>query len=351
MAAPGPAARVLVPAGRISTGAVAAVLAVGLVAPQVWRRWAVAVFLTGLVAGLPHGAVDHLVPGWFRRGSRPAAGHRTVVPLGYAAAAAAVPAAALTVPACVLCVFLAVSALHFGYGDARFCALRDGPTDPAPRAVHALAHGTVTAVLPLALWPEQVRPVVRQLAPGADWLLAAPVRTATAVLAGAAVAVCCGMALRDGRHRQAAELLLLTALFGLVPPLVAFGTYFGAWHSVRHIARLVLADPANAPALRAGHTAAVLRRFGRQAAVPTAIALAALAFLTALPRAFLADGRTAVGGVVLLAALTFPHLIVVAHLDRGEGRPEPGPGRPSPPRAARRAAAARSPSDRCRDDG
>lgn len=351
MAAPGPAARVLVPAGRISTGAVAAVLAVGLVAPQVWRRWAVAVFLTGLVAGLPHGAVDHLVPGWFRRGSRPAAGHRTVVPLGYAAAAAAVPAAALTVPACVLCVFLAVSALHFGYGDARFCALRDGPTDPAPRAVHALAHGTVTAVLPLALWPEQVRPVVRQLAPGADWLLAAPVRTATAVLAGAAVAVCCGMALRDGRHRQAAELLLLTALFGLVPPLVAFGTYFGAWHSVRHIARLVLADPANAPALRAGHTAAVLRRFGRQAAVPTAIALAALAFLTALPRAFLADGRTAAGGVVLLAALTFPHLIVVAHLDRGEGRPEPGPGRPSPPRAARRAAAARSPSDRCRDDG
>ncbi|CAM5652351.1 putative beta-carotene 15,15'-dioxygenase OS=Streptomyces griseomycini OX=66895 GN=FHS37_006727 PE=3 SV=1 [Streptomyces griseomycini] len=165
------------------------------------------------------------------------------------------------------------------------------------------------------------------------------------------MAVCCGMALRDGRHRQAAELLLLTALFGLVPPLVAFGTYFGAWHSVRHIARLVLADPANAPALRAGHTAAVLRRFGRQAAVPTAIALAALAFLTALPRAFLADGRTAVGGVVLLAALTFPHLIVVAHLDRGEGRPEPGPGRPSPPRAARRAAAARSPSDRCRDDG
>ncbi|CAL9333754.1 beta-carotene 15,15'-dioxygenase [Streptomyces sp. enrichment culture] len=328
MAAPGPAARVLVPAGRISTGAVAAVLAVGLVAPEAWRRWAVAVFLAGLVAGLPHGAVDHLVPGWFRRGPRPAAGHRAVVPLGYAAAAAAVPAAALAAPACVLCVFLAVSALHFGYGDARFCALRDGPVAPATRALHALAHGAVTAVLPLARWPEQVRPVVRQLAPGADWLLAAPVRTATAVLAAAAVAVCCGTALRGGRHRQAAELLLLAALFSLVPPLVAFGTYFGAWHSVRHIARLVLADPANAPALRAGRTAAVLRRFGRQAAVPTAAALAALAFLATLPRAFPADGRTAACGVVLLAALTLPHLVVVAHLDRGEERPEPGPGRP-----------------------
>ncbi|MFV2121157.1 Brp/Blh family beta-carotene 15,15'-dioxygenase [Streptomyces sp. Act-28] len=238
----------------------------------------------------------------------------------------------MAAPACVFCVFLAVSALHFGHGDARFCALRDGPTRPAPRALHSLAHGAVTTVLPLALWPDQVRPVMRQLAPGADWLLAAPVRTAAAVLAGATVAVCCGTALRGGRYRQAAELLLLTSLFGLVPPLAAFGTYFGAWHSVRHIARLVLADPANAPALRAGHTAAALRGFGRQAAVPTVAALAALAFLTALPPAVPADGRTAAVGVLLLAALTFPHLIVVARLDRGERRLErghgglPGPG-------------------------
>ncbi|WP_344609702.1 Brp/Blh family beta-carotene 15,15'-dioxygenase, partial [Streptomyces glaucus] len=330
------AARVLAPAGRISAGAVAAVLAVGLVAPEAWRRWPVAVFLIGLVAGLPHGAVDHLVPGWFRRRPRCAAGRRSVVPLGYAAAAVAVPAAALAAPACVFGVFLAVSALHFGYGDARFCALRDGPAGPARRTVHALAHGAVTTVLPLVRWPEQVRPVVRQLAPGLDWLLAAPGGPAAAALAGAAVTAGCVTALRGGRHRQAAELLLLTALFTVVPPLVAFGAYFGAWHSVRHIARLVLADPANVPALRAGRTAAVLRRFGRQAAVPTAVALAALAALTALPHAFPADGRTAARGVALLAALTFPHLVVVAHLDRCEG--PAAPGRRGPRAAVRRTA-------------
>ncbi|MEV5428176.1 Brp/Blh family beta-carotene 15,15'-dioxygenase [Streptomyces sp. NPDC052701] len=338
MAAPVPAARVLVPAGRISTGAVAAVLAVGLVAPEVWQRWSLLVFLTGLVAGLPHGAVDHRVPGWFQRRPRPAAGRRAAAPLGYAAAAVTVPAAALVAPAWVFCVFLAVSALHFGYGDARFCALRDGPADPARRAVHALAHGAVTAVLPLVRWSEQVRPVVRQLAPGADWLLAAPVRTAAAALAAAAVAVGCVTALRGGRRRQAAELLLLTALFTSVPPLVAFGVYFGAWHSVRHIARLVLADPANATVLRAGRTAAVLRRFGRQAAVPTVAALAALAALIVLPGEFPPDGRTAARGVALLAALTFPHLIVVARLDRCEGRhtvrsAHPATGRPPGRRA------------------
>jgi Brp/Blh family beta-carotene 15,15'-monooxygenase len=295
----------------VSTGAVALVLAVQCAVPDLWHRWSVPVFVAGVVAGIPHGAVDHLVPGWFRRA--PAVGRGAAVPLGYAMTAAGAFAVCWWAPAFALCAFLAASAAHFGHGEVRFDALcRVHPV--AGGRTLAAAHGTVTTALPLLLWPEQVRPVVLLLTPEAEWLLTTTARSVAAVPAGACVLAGCAVALRRARFRQAAELLLLTALFALVPPLAAFGTYFGAWHSVRHIVRLLLTDPANAELLRAGLTGAVLRRFCHRAAAPTAVTLAACAFLY---RAGAPDGHAVTAaGVALLAALTVPHLFVVACLDR-----------------------------------
>ncbi|WP_018334078.1 Brp/Blh family beta-carotene 15,15'-dioxygenase [Actinomycetospora chiangmaiensis] len=125
-----------------------------------------------------------------------------------------------------------------------------------------------------------------------------------------------------GRRAAAGELALLTALFLVVPPLAAFGLYFGAWHGLRHLARLVALDPANAADLGQRRLARPVGRVLRQAALPTTAVLAALGVLLAVPGL---AGRAVEGlvpaGLALVLALTVPHMAVVAVMDR---RQRPG---------------------------
>ncbi|GAA3502768.1 hypothetical protein GCM10019016_098770 [Streptomyces prasinosporus] len=328
---PGAAGRLLDRTGRISVTAVALVLAVHFLRPGWWDGHAPAVFVAGLAAGIPHGAVDHLVPAWCRsRGAHRR--HRPLLPLGYVCAAAVAFALALWLPAPALCVFLALSAVHFGRGETCVNTLRAGAVPPPAGTLCTVAYGAVVTVLPLVRHPDAVRAFLHTLAPGATWLLAAPVRPVATVLTATVALAACALLLRHRRRRDAAELLLLAALFWLVTPWVAFAVYFAAWHSLRHIARLVLADPANRPALLAGHFGRPLRRFCRQGALPTAVVLAAVAVTAHLGEPH--RQALAGAGVAVLAALTLPHLLVVTLLDRHDAH-EPscadrsaGPGSP-----------------------
>ncbi len=108
---------------------------------------------------------------------------------------------------------------------------------------------------------------------------------------------------------------MLLALFLAAPPLVAFGVYFGAWHALRHTRRLV---DFLAPG---GERRAQALAFVRAAALPTLGALGVLAALWTMR----SHAGIVATGVSLLLALTFPHVVVVAALDRRwAGRPCPG---------------------------
>lgn len=104
----------------------------------------------------------------------------------------------------------------------------------------------------------------------------------------------------------------MACLFAAVPPLAAFGVYFGAWHGLRHTARLIVRDPRNGADLAAGRLLRPLRRFGVAAAVPTLVAAGSAAGLF-----FVAGRHTDLTGTVFTAllALTVPHLVVVAVFD------------------------------------
>lgn len=297
-------------ATRLSVGAAGTALLVSLLAPGVVQRYGALVLAVGLLVGLPHGAVDHLVPGW--AGARAGGTRLAAMLVGYLAVAALAFAVLRLWPAPALVAFLLVSAAHFGTGEVQFAALR---RDERPRSepVVAAAFGTVAALLPLVRWPHEVAPVLAALVPGSTGVL--PVWVCTAALTAITVLVAGGLwqLLRAGRFGDAGELALLVALFTLAPPLVAFGVYFGAWHAVRHVARLLVLDPANRRPLRSAQLGLPLRRFAAAAAAPTLAALLALAVLWAGARgwqAFLA------ADLAVLAALTLPHLAVVAWLDR-----------------------------------
>jgi len=318
---------------RLPPALLGLLLAGQLVSPADWSPVSWLPVTVGLLLGLPHGAVDHLVPAWIRarRLSLPAGAALLV---GYVATAAVMFVLLRRYPLPGLLVFLAASLLHFGTGEVQYHQLRTDPgarrrlRPPAGRrrvrtaaaaALQVLGWGGTSVLLPLACWPDQVRPVLEALASGSGSVLLNPaVRHAATFVVLAAAALTVAQAGWRRRYRPAAELTLLVAVFLLVPPLVAFAGYFGAWHSTRHIVRLLAADPANTGDLAAGRLAPALRRFARAAAWPTALALLALVALMAAAhsvRAFLPADLT------LLAALTAPHMLLVGWFDRQTARP------------------------------
>ncbi|MGI3781710.1 MAG: Brp/Blh family beta-carotene 15,15'-dioxygenase, partial [Janthinobacterium lividum] len=263
--------------------------------------------------GLPHGAVDHLVPfwtGWVRRSAL----SMLVVLAGYVFVAVLTWVELHWGGSVVLPLLLVVSVLHFGAGDL----MADRDDDPTARplsgvelTIAVLACGGPVVAGPLLVWPEQAG---RALA-GVQLDFVMPdlwVRVLLAGVVAACVLTTASAALRRGHLRPAAEVVILALLFVTVPPLAAFGIYFGVWHGLRHTARLVARDPRNHADLAAGELLLPLRRFGVSAALPTLVAGGSAAALVVV-----AGQHTGLTGTVftVLLALTVPHLVVVAALD------------------------------------
>ena len=267
----------------------------------------VGVLLAGIVlVGFPHGAFDHLVA---RPLLRPRLGRRWWVPfgLGYVGLAGLVWLAWTASPALTLAGFLAASVLHFGLCDAE-----DGLAPRRmPMVVPVLAYGALPVLLPAALHPADAAPVLAALGEvpvaamqdalgAAAWLL--PVW-------GMAFAVVVLAAVREGRG--VVERLAMAAGFVLLPPLLAFGVYFGAGHAVRHVLRLGAWH---------GGPPRVAARWLASTMAPVALACAAgIAGLALLGRDTASDILAPMFRVI--AALTRPHMVVTAWLE-AEGRDE-----------------------------
>lgn len=307
-----PAPRALRELGSLTwvpVGAVAALLAVSVLAPGAARSAAWPLAVVGAVLGIPHGAVDHLVPWWWSTAS---GGRRrpqiALFALGYALVAAAALTVSLLAPAATFAAFLLLSAVHFGRGEVAAWAERAGrPVPSFARSVPtSLAPGLV--VVGLMLWGPRadvglLTPIAPGIATAVGRLQAVGL---TVVVAVAAVAL--ASLLKHRRLRDTAELALLLATFWLAPPLAAFGVYFGCWHAVRHTGRLL--DLARQQDVDAGWSRAA-RRLAVASSWPTAVALLGVLGLWVL------HGRTSLQAEVgILLALTFPHAAVVWALDR-----------------------------------
>ncbi len=240
-----------------------------------------------LLLGMPHGAFDVLAARQlFRAADFKAWAGFCVAYLGLATAVVGVWAVA---PTFFLGAFLLLSALHFG-GD---------PGAGASRIARCLYGGTVIVVpawrhgaelqqlLALVAGPDsaaRVAPVLHQLA--APWLLATLLAALLQLRTSALVA---------------AETLALAVLCAVAPPLVAFCAYFCVMHSPRHIlrtlARLPDADIRQALALALWPTLAVLLMAG---------------LLLGLADHLPLEARVVQGVFVGLAALTLPHMLLIA---------------------------------------
>lgn len=279
-----------------------------------------------LIFGLPHGAVDHLVPGRLT-GRGVSAGSVAAVVLLYLALGGSYFALWTVVPVVCFALFVLITWLHWGQGDLYSSRAFLGLEGP-PVGLAIVVRGALPMLVPLLAFPEAYAGVGESLVmlfgegdvsfpqiPASGGLRLA----GTVMLAGLAVLYLWRLPARGGPRRavaaEAGEILLLALYFACVPPILAVGVYFCLWHAPRHIARLALLDGVSASSLAAGDVLPALTRFARDAAPLT---LAALGLLAAL-YLYLPRGAPLAGYLVLISVLTLPHVALVAWMDRRQG--------------------------------
>ncbi|MEO7751913.1 MAG: Brp/Blh family beta-carotene 15,15'-dioxygenase [Terracoccus sp.] len=309
----------------LTWGPVVAMLALvtaNLVAPGLLRDAALPIAIVGALAGLPHGAIDHLLPGLLLRGGsdsvvgrRDRGGAHSVWWLvgGYLLSAAVMGTLLVVAPAPTLVAFLVVAGGHFGWGEVTAGADREGIRIRlgAPSVVHAFAVGLVTVGLIVWSRPDETDPIVRAMSPAvAD--LAISSRTSGLAAALLVVGAATATLLWRRQRQQAFELVLLTLVFATCPPLAAFGVYFGLWHSVRFTSRLVDAVRLHDYRIHKADLGgpAAVRHLTRLSVAPTAVAIVAVGVVISLAGVVAIQAQVAV-----LLAVTFPHAAVVAWLD------------------------------------
>ena len=272
--------------------------------------WQVVVALIALAVGIPHGALDHLVTL-----PRSSAAKMAVFIFIYVAVAIAAVVALLTWSVIGFIGVVVMSAVHFGIGDAAFISeidRRSVDRKPFQKYLYAAAAGTLPVVVPLVSEKsnsalEKVNPELLDWHQGLnnDLMLWTMVLTAIVLL----------RLVQKRRDGEAIDLVLLYLLAVTAPPLVAFAVYFGCWHALRHTARLTLTLPSSQAAFAEGN----LKRAFIKAVLPGTPALIGTFVVAAAIVIFRGDSlddQFLWVSLVVVWALTVPHMAVTARLDR-----------------------------------
>ncbi|MEY3650313.1 MAG: hypothetical protein RL370_1016 [Actinomycetota bacterium] len=274
-------------------------------------NWQVALAVIALAVGIPHGALDHLV-------TLPKA-----KPLKMALFIAIYVAIALAAIWAILqwnvWGFIAVvlmSATHFGIGDSAFIAeldrLKENSGQHIPVWAYASAAGALPVLIPLvnSRSTEALEKVNGNLV---EWHYGFTSEIQIVVAAISTIAIL--TLLSRKRYRDVIDLALLAALAAIAPPLVAFAVYFGCWHAMRHTARLTSLLPGSIAAYEREKSGAAFRK----AVIPGLPALFGTMIFVVLLAGFSRDNISDEFlwlTLVTIWALTVPHMIVTAKLDR-----------------------------------
>ena len=271
--------------------------------------WQVIIAVVALAIGIPHGALDHLVT---LPKAQPKKMALFIVVYVAVAIVAVIGILKFNTVGFILVLFM--SAIHFGIGDAAFINEIDKRTDSASklnRFFYIPAAGFTPVFIPLvnSASTEALASVNPALI---NWHRGFDSEILLAITAFTILAI--GVLLIGKRYREVVDLTLLLLLAHLAPPLIAFAVYFGCWHAMRHTARLTLSLPRSIENLTQG----MLRKSFSNAVIPGLPALMGTFVVAAL---LALSGRDFTDeffwmALVVVWALTVPHMAVTAKLDR-----------------------------------
>ena len=261
----------------------------------------------GFLAGVPHGAADHVMAARL-------SGGRSMVAIGavYASIAVAVWALMEWAGLIALVAVVALSAVHFGLGELEVERQVTGWRPARLIAIAIAIAGCGALVLPLARSGDQLQGVAAAISPGLVPLISGqPLEMTLLIIWLAAAAVAVIAALWSGHLWVAFDIVIVGALGLIAPPLVAFAVWFGGWHGLRHCARMLTVEPGCAALVGSGRNRAAVQRLIRLAALPSLAALATVVTLGWIT-VTASDPTVVVAEILrLLLALTVPHMVVV----------------------------------------
>jgi len=274
-------------------------------------NWQISLAVIALIIGIPHGALDHLVT---LPKNKPAKMALFVVIYALIAVLAVWAILRWNVLGFQLVVIM--SAAHFGIGDAAFIAeserLNNGVTKSLmDRVIYAFPAGLLPVFVPLS--SDQTNSALAEVNPKLiNWAGSSSNFIHLLVLLIAASSLFVLVLKRD--DKSAIDLALLAALSVLTPPLVAFAIYFGLWHALRHTARLTL----NLNKSEIAYQNNEPKQAFINAVLPGTPALIGTFIVAAILAAANPDNSRLVWSIlVVIWALTVPHMMVTAKLDKG----------------------------------
>jgi beta-carotene 15,15'-dioxygenase len=282
-----------------------------------------------LLLGLPHGALDPFIPSklGFAWAKKPLGVGLFI--LAYAAIAGLYFVLWLISPLLAFVGFLVATILHWGQGDVRFLEIFLGRTrvNRWGTLVAVLLRGSLPIVLPVLAFPQTAESLYQNAVKGLGLSLTPLDLSAPAVVGGLVaymlvlLAAYLVNAVQTAASREALgvdllELALLAVLFLTVPAYMSVGIYFIAWHSLRHLARLIILHPDHASLLKRGQWKAPVARMTLELIPITVCAIAMLLGLYFWKAQYTTSLETFVAlYLVMISALTKPHLVLVALMD------------------------------------
>jgi beta-carotene 15,15'-dioxygenase len=182
-----------------------------------------------VLIGLPHGAFDGAIANHLGAGRSFASATKFIA--SYCAVAGLVIAIWIIFPAVTLALFLIISMIHFGRGDA---AAKSGPIFK----MQVLLHGGLPIFGIIYFQQSSVIPLFNALTNGASDL-AILISNIMIPLMGLMASLYGLTAFRDASLRaRFAEFILFAVVIAILPPLVSFALYFCIIHTGRHMRRI-----------------------------------------------------------------------------------------------------------------
>ena len=274
-------------------------------------NWQITLAVIALIIGIPHGALDHLVT--LPKGAPTKMALFVII---YVLIAVTAVWAILRWNVAGFQLVVIMSAAHFGIGDAAFIAESERLNNRASkslidRLIYALPAGLLPVFVPLS--SDLTNSALAEVNPKLiNWAGSSTNFIHLLVLLIAASSLFVLVLKRD--DKSAIDLALLAALSMLTPPLVAFAIYFGLWHALRHTARLTL----NLSKSEIAYQNNQPKRAFINAVLPGIPALIGTFIVAAILAATNPDNSRLLWSIlVVIWALTVPHMMVTAKLDKG----------------------------------
>lgn len=279
------------------------------------------------VLGMPHGAVDHLVPRYLTDTNTKYS--VLVIVILYAVLGIAYTLLWFVQPFASLLLFILLTILHWGQGDNYVYSVgynSEYASNKIGLVSGVLLKGSLPMLLPYIFHEKEYIDVVNSIVSLFDptssaYEILQMDSTMVAVTAFFTIitAIYFLNALRYGVTKSfkldSFEVAFLVVFFYAMPPVYAIGTYFCFWHATRHIGRLMNADDKKTESGQ--NVGKLIKRFIYVSTPMTVGGIILFIVIAVITDASLMNYQEFLSSyLIAISVMTLPHFVVVSWMDK-----------------------------------